>query len=58
MSFVGDCFSVVSFIRDSIVLENLYVCRKFYDNYVIVKQPEKCVSLFVETPEVPSVCSR
>ncbi|CAI8055026.1 28S ribosomal protein S23, mitochondrial [Geodia barretti] len=32
--------------------------RKFYDNYVIVKQPEKCVSLFEEKPEVTSVCSR
>ena len=35
-----------------------YVCRKFYDNYVIVKQLEKCVSLFEEKPEVTSVCSR
>ena len=39
-------------------LKLITVCRKFYDNYVIVKQPEKCVSLFEEKPEVTSVCSR
>ena len=34
------------------------ISRKVYENYMIVKQPEKCLSLFEDKPEVTSVCSR
>ena len=34
------------------------ISRKVYENYTIVKQPEKCLSLFEDKPEVTSVCSR